>query len=79
VCKERLYGVVDLLVGMQYEIESRRFLNSIDEDKHYGWENGSSHNEIIKNDNDGDLQKQLYNDLNLEYVKEEDKSDIPPF
>jgi hypothetical protein len=79
VCKERLYGVVDLLVGMQYEIESRRFLNSIDEDKHYGWENGSSHNEIIKNDNDGDLQKQLYNDLNLEDVREEYKSDIPPF
>lgn len=38
VCKERLYGVVDLMVGMQYEVESRRFKNTMDEDMHYGWE-----------------------------------------
>lgn len=38
VCKERLYGVVDLLVGMHYEVESRRFKNMIDEEIHYGWE-----------------------------------------
>lgn len=38
VCKERLYGVVDLMVGMHYEIESRRFKNTIEEDIHYGWE-----------------------------------------
>ena len=39
VCKERLYGVVDLMVGMHYEIESRRFKNEINEVIHYGWEN----------------------------------------
>ena len=38
VCKERLYGVVDLMVGMQYEVESRRFKNTHDENIHYGWE-----------------------------------------
>lgn len=38
VCKERLYGIVDLMVGMHYEIESRRFKNTPDEDIHYGWE-----------------------------------------
>lgn len=38
VCKERLYGVVDLMVGMQYEIESRRFKNDINENIQYGWE-----------------------------------------
>ncbi len=38
VCKERLYGVVDLMVGMQYEIESRRFKNTVEENVHYGWE-----------------------------------------
>jgi hypothetical protein len=27
------------MVGMQYEIESRRFKNYIDEDIHYDWEN----------------------------------------
>ncbi len=38
VCKERLYGVVDLMVGMQYEVESRRFKNTMDENIRYGWE-----------------------------------------
>ena len=38
VCKERLFGIVDLMVGMQYEVESRRFKNTLDEDIHYAWE-----------------------------------------
>ena len=38
VCKNRMWGVVDLLVGMHYEAESRRFKNTIDEYVHYGWE-----------------------------------------
>ena len=38
VAKNRMYGVVDRMVGMHYEIESRRFKNSIDEDLRYGWE-----------------------------------------
>lgn len=38
VCKERMFGIVDLLVGMYYEIESRRFKNTLDEEVHYGWE-----------------------------------------
>ena len=38
VAKERMYGVVDLMVGMHYEIESRRFKNAPDEEIHYGWE-----------------------------------------
>jgi archaellum biogenesis ATPase FlaH len=38
VCKNRMWGVVDFLVGMHYEIESRRFKNTIDEDIYYGWE-----------------------------------------
>lgn len=38
VCKERLYGIVDLMVGMQYEIESRRFKNDVNENIRYGWE-----------------------------------------
>ena len=33
-----MYGVVDLMVGMQYEVESRRFKNTMDENIHYGWE-----------------------------------------
>lgn len=38
VAKNRMYGVVDLMVGMQYEIESRRFKNDINENIQYGWE-----------------------------------------
>lgn len=38
VCKERLYGVVDLMVGMHYEVESRRFKNTPEENVRYGWE-----------------------------------------
>ena len=38
VAKNRMYGIVDLMVGMQYEIESRRFKNTVEENMHYGWE-----------------------------------------
>lgn len=38
VAKNRMYGIVDLMVGMQYEVESRRFKNTLDENIHYGWE-----------------------------------------
>ena len=38
VAKNRMYGVVDYLVGMHYDIPSRRFKNEENEDIHYGWE-----------------------------------------
>lgn len=38
VAKNRMYGIVDLMVGMQYEIESRRFKNTMEENVQYGWE-----------------------------------------
>ena len=38
VAKNRMYGIVDLMVGLQYEIESRRFLNDSNEVVQYGWE-----------------------------------------
>ena len=38
VAKNRMYGVVDYLVGFHYEIESRRFKNTMDEEVRYGWE-----------------------------------------
>ena len=38
VCKNRMFGIVDFLVGMYYEIESRRFKNDINENIRYGWE-----------------------------------------
>ena len=38
VAKNRQMGVVDLLVGMYYEMESRRLKNSIAEHIVYGWQ-----------------------------------------
>lgn len=38
VAKNRMYGVVDFLCGMYYDIPSRRFMNQPDEDRVYGWE-----------------------------------------
>lgn len=38
IAKNRLFGVVDHICGMYYEIESRRFKNTPDEYIHYGWE-----------------------------------------
>jgi hypothetical protein len=38
ISKNRMYGVCDVLVGMHYEIESRRFKNSPEERVIYGWE-----------------------------------------
>lgn len=46
VCKNRAFGVVDLFVGMYYEIESRRFLNTLGEDVHYGWEQSATQESI---------------------------------
>lgn len=39
ICKNRLFGAVDVFIGMHYEAETRRFKNSLSENIHYGWEN----------------------------------------
>lgn len=38
VCKNRSMGMIDLLVGMYYEVESRRLKNEISENIVYGWQ-----------------------------------------
>ena len=38
ICKNRMFGIDGVLVGMHYEIESRRFKNTPDENIVYGWE-----------------------------------------
>lgn len=38
ICKNRLFGAVDVLVGLHYEPESRRFKNTQNETIKYGWE-----------------------------------------
>lgn len=46
VAKNRMFGIVDQICGMYYEIESRRFKNTEFENVHYGWENFHSQQEI---------------------------------
>lgn len=38
ICKNREYGVQDMLVGMYYEKETKRLLDHENEKRHYGWE-----------------------------------------
>lgn len=45
VAKNRQMGVVDHLVGMYYEVESRRLKNSIAEHVVYGWQQNSGYEE----------------------------------
>ena len=52
IAKNRLFGVVDKICGMYYDIESRRFKNREDEYIHYGWE-GVIHQEDIEYKNSG--------------------------
>lgn len=46
IAKNRLFGVVDKICGMYYEMESRRFKNTEDECIHYGWEGLSQQQSI---------------------------------
>lgn len=46
IAKNRMYGVVDCICGMYYEVESRRFKNSNEEYIHYGWEDDSQQQSI---------------------------------
>ena len=49
VAKKRMYGVVDRMFGMYYEIESRRFLNAQEEDIVYGWEETAQQASFVQN------------------------------
>lgn len=54
--KNRLMGVVDLMVGLHYEIESRRFKNTQYETIHYGWEQEPKQQSLT-------FESQSYNDM----------------
>ena len=54
--KNRLMGVVDLMVGLHYEFESRRFKNTQYETIHYGWEQEPKQQSLT-------FESQSYNDM----------------
>lgn len=47
VAKNRMFGIVDLLVGFHYDVSTRRFMNSLDEDVRYGWEENPVQQEMF--------------------------------
>ena len=55
IAKNRMYGAVDKLCGMHYEIESRRFKNSLDEQIKYGWISETNQMTIDESIKDSDL------------------------
>lgn len=70
ICKNRLYGVVDELIDLYYEIESRRFKNYPNEVKEYGWNEDA-------NAKEGDLNldnKQNNNDNGLPFSQATDEA-----
>ena len=57
IAKNRLYGIVDCLVGMYYEIPTRRFKNTEYEDVHYGWEEESVQQSLTYEQPQSDLER----------------------
>lgn len=81
ICKNRLYGVVDCLVGMYYEIPTRRFKNTESEDIHYGWEEEPVQQSLSYEQHQSDLEKfqQQYDNAssNLPFGYTIEKGEIP--
>lgn len=82
VAKNRLYGAVDVMCGMYYEQESRRFTNYMEDSKEYGWLEEFTQSNIeyfeephrdIKN-NENFYQQEQKND---EYFELDDKFGMP--
>ena len=68
VAKNRQMGIVDHLVGMYYEVESRRLKNDIAEHTVYGWQDSVEQIEIV------DTHTISYND-NTDFLTQTD--DVP--
>lgn len=47
LCKNRSLGITDFLVGIYFEVESRRFKNTQSEYVHYGWEEQPIQTEML--------------------------------
>lgn len=72
ICKNRMFGVDGVLVGMQYEIESRRFKNDVNENVQYGWEIEPTQSTMTFNE----PQNQQYN-ADWNYSNDDANNDMP--
>lgn len=81
VCKNRDLGVMDLLVGLFYEIESKRVINTRTENPIYGWEyNEQQEITLAQVYNPGKLEDEFYKASDLsetEGVDQYGNTDLP--
>ena len=79
VAKNRMWGIVDLMVGMHYEIESRRFKNTVDECIQYGWEREptQSRMELGQEKEHYDVYTEMQEKPYATYDKTEPDNDLP--
>lgn len=64
IAKNRLYGIVDCLVGMYYEIPTRRFKNTEEENLHYGWEEQPTQQQIQYEQPNAVVESDVFTPLN---------------
>jgi hypothetical protein len=76
IAKNRMYGVCDVLVGLHYEIESRRFKNAPDEVIHYGWEGGGEQTTFCNEQNETPVYEEGQQEIPFGVYSGED---APPF
>lgn len=60
VAKNRMYGVVDRMFGMYYDIPTRRFLNTQTENIHYGWEENQQQQTVVDLVPDNEISEEDY-------------------
>ena len=81
VCKNRDLGVMDLLVGLFYEIESKRVINTRTENPFYGWEyNEQQEITLTQVYNPGKFEDEFYKASDLsetEGVDQYGNTDLP--
>lgn len=51
IAKNRELGSIEKLCGMYFELKTKRFLNSKEEYKHYGWEDNNDEQQLMPLDN----------------------------
>jgi hypothetical protein len=77
VCKNRDMGIMDLMVGLHYEKESKRLLNEFYENKVYSWQ--EIEKQIVMKPLNPDVGMPKNEDFNYEKEIEEAKETILPF
>lgn len=79
IAKNRMWGVVDLMVGMHYEIESRRFKNTEYEEIHYGWEQEPVQQSLDFENNGEPEQVDTYSEFSDVPFGQYSSDNAPPF